>query len=161
MGLLGKNPSVFFMNTRCCREIKSQQKKSKRNNVANRYWQERYWRSWHRDKKIIKEVTVTPVLFFFSSERGNYANPLCKITVVTAESFAVPVLDFFLTPLHGLMSQHVMRDTALEFGLPSGTGKLIPLLLDAGTSSCTRLPPPTDGIFPHLAHSHTCFTAQV
>ena len=24
MGLLGKNPSVFFMNTRCCREIKSQ-----------------------------------------------------------------------------------------------------------------------------------------
>ena len=42
----------------------------------------------------------------------------------------------------------VMRDTALEFGPPSGTGKLIPLLLDAGTSSCTRLPPPTDGIFP-------------
>ena len=33
-----------------------------------------------------------------------------------------------------LKSQHVMRDTALEFGLPSGTGKLIPLLLDAGTS---------------------------
>ena len=60
-----------------------------------------------------------------------------------------------------LKSQHVMRDTALEFGPPSGTGKLIPLLLDAGTSSCTRLPPPTDGIFPHLAHSHTCFTAQV
>ena len=47
-----------------------------------------------------------------------------------------------------LKSQHVMRDTALEFGLPSGTGKLIQLLLDAGTSSCTRLPPPTDGIFP-------------
>ena len=60
-----------------------------------------------------------------------------------------------------LKSQHVMRDTALEFGPPSGTGKLIPLLLDAGTSRCTRLPPPTDGIFPHLAHSHTCFTAQV
>ena len=60
-----------------------------------------------------------------------------------------------------LKSQHVMRDTALELGPPSGTGKLIPLLLDAGTSSCTRLPPPTDGIFPHLAHSHTCFTAQV
>ena len=60
-----------------------------------------------------------------------------------------------------LKSQHVMRDTALEFGPPSGTGKLIPLLLDAGTSSCTRLPPPTDGIFPHLAHSHTCVTAQV
>ena len=60
-----------------------------------------------------------------------------------------------------LKSQHVMRDTALEFGPPSGTGKLIPLLLDAGTSSCTRLPLPTDGIFPHLAHSHTCFTAQV
>ena len=58
-------------------------------------------------------------------------------------------------------SQHVMRDTALEFGLPSGTGKLIPLLLDAGTSSCTRLPPPTDGIFPHLTDSHTCVTAQV
>ena len=72
-----------------------------------------------------------------------------------------PVLDVSLTPLHGLKSQHVMRDTALEFGPPSGTGKLIPLLLDAGTSSCTRLPPPTDGIFPHLAHSHTCVTAQV
>ena len=56
-----------------------------------------------------------------------------------------------------LKSQHVMRDTALEFGPPSGTGKLIPLLLDAGTSSCTRLPPPTDGIFPHLTHGHTCF----
>ena len=60
-----------------------------------------------------------------------------------------------------LRSQHVMRDTALEFGPPSGTGKLIPLLLDAGTSRCTRLPPPTDGIFPHLAHGHTSFTAQV
>ena len=56
---------------------------------------------------------------------------------------------------------YTARDTALEFGPPSGTGKLIPLLLDAGTSSCTRLPPPTDGIFPHLAHSHTCVTAQV
>ena len=94
-------------------------------------------------------------------EQGSYANPLCQITAVTAESFAAPVLDVFLTPLHGLKSQHVMRDTALEFGPPSGTGKLIPLLLDAGTSSCTRLPPPTDGIFPHLAHSHTCVTAQV
>ena len=52
-------------------------------------------------------------------------------------------------------------DTALEFGPPSGTGKLIPLLRDAGTSSCNRLPQPTDGIFPHLAHSHTCVTAQV
>ena len=52
-------------------------------------------------------------------------------------------------------------DTALEFGPPSGTGKLIPLLLNAGTSSCTRLPLPTDGIFPHLAHSHTYVTAQV
>ena len=60
-----------------------------------------------------------------------------------------------------LKSQHVMRDTALELGPPSGTGKLIPLLLDAGTSRCTRLPPPTDGIFPHLTHSHTSFTAQV
>ena len=98
-----------------------------------------------------------------SSEQGSYANPLCQITAVTAESFVVPVLDVFLTPLHGLLmkSQPVMRDTALEFGPPSGTGKLIPLLLDAGTSSCTRLPPPTDGIFPHLAHSHTSFTAQV
>ena len=95
------------------------------------------------------------------SERGSYANPLCQITAVTAESFAVPVLDVFLTPLHGLKSQHVMRDTALEFGPLSGTGKLIPLLLDAGTSRCTRLPSPTDGIFPHLAHSHTCVTAQV
>ena len=60
-----------------------------------------------------------------------------------------------------LKSQHVMRDMALEFGPPSGNGKLIPLLLDAGTSRCTRLPPPTDGIFPHLTHGHTSFTAQV
>ena len=60
-----------------------------------------------------------------------------------------------------LKSQHVMRDTALELGPPSGTGKLIPLLLDAGTSRCTRLPPPTDGIFQHLTHGHTSFTAQV
>ena len=57
-----------------------------------------------------------------------------------------------------LKSQHVMRDTALELGPPSGTGKLIPLLLDAGTSRCTRLPPPADGIFPHLTHGHTSFT---
>ena len=35
---------------------------------------------------------------------------------------------------------YVVRDMALELGPPSGTGKLIPLLLDAGTSSCTRLP---------------------
>ena len=70
------------------------------------------------------------------------------ITAVTAESFTALVLDVFLTPLHGLKNQHVMRDTALDFGPPSGTGKLIPLLLDAGTSRCTRLPPPTDGIFP-------------
>ena len=83
------------------------------------------------------------------------------VTAVTVVSFAAPVLDVFLTPLHGLKSQHVMWDTALEFGPPSGTGKLIPLLLDAGTSSCTRLPPPTDGIFPHLTHGHTSFTAQV
>ena len=99
------------------------------------------------------------------SQYGLRTRKLCQspmpITAVTAESFAAPVLDVFLTPLHGLKSQHVMRDTALEFGPPSGTGKLIPLLLDAGTSSCTRLPPPTDGIFPHLAHSHTCVTAQV
>ena len=46
----------------------------------------------------------------------------------------VPVLDVFLTPLNGLKSQHVMRDTALEFGPPSGNGKLIPLLLDASPS---------------------------
>ena len=30
---------------------------------------------------------------------------------------------------------YTVRDTALELGLPSGTGKLIQLLLDAGTSS--------------------------
>ena len=70
-----------------------------------------------------------------------------QVTAITVESFAVPVLDVFLIHLQGLKSQHVMQDTALEFCLPSGTGKLIPLLLDAGTSSCTRLPPPTDGIF--------------
>ena len=42
---------------------------------------------------------------------------------------------------------------ALEFGPPSGTGKLIPLLLDAGTSSCTRLPRQQMGF------SHTSYTA--
>ena len=47
-----------------------------------------------------------------------------------------------------LKSQHVMRDSALELGPPSGTGKLIPLLLDAGTSRCTRSPLQADGIFP-------------
>ena len=92
---------------------------------------------------------------------GLRTRKLCQVTATTAESFAAPVLDVFLTPLHGLKSQHVMRDTAMEFGPPSGTGKLIPVLLDMGTSSCTRLPLPTDGIFPHLAHSHTCVTAQV
>ena len=79
---------------------------------------------------------------------GLRTRKLCQfpmpITAVTAESFTAPVLDVYLTPLHGLKSQHVMQDTALEFGPSSGTGKLIPLLLDAGTSSCTRLPPPTD-----------------
>ena len=95
------------------------------------------------------------------SEQGSYANLLCQVTAVTAESFLAPVLDVFLTPLHGLKSQHVMQDKVLEFGPPSGTGKLIPLLLDAGTSRCTRIPPPTDGIYPHLAHSLTCVTAQV
>ena len=35
------------------------------------------------------------------SEKGSYANILCQITAVTAESFAAPVLDVFLTPLHG------------------------------------------------------------
>ena len=35
------------------------------------------------------------------SERGSYANPLCLTTAVTAGSFAAPVLDVFLTPLHG------------------------------------------------------------
>ena len=93
------------------------------------------------------------------SKQGSYANLLCQITAVTAELFAAPVLDVFLTPLHGLKSQHVMRDTALEFGPPSGTGKLIPLLLDTGTSSCTRLPPTTDGILPHLAHM--CYSTGV
>ena len=74
-------------------------------------------------------------------------------TAVTAESFAAPVLDVFLTPCHGLKSQHVMGDSALEFGPPSGTGKLIPLLLDMGTSRCTRSPQKADGIFPHLTHA--------
>ena len=95
------------------------------------------------------------------SKQGSYANPQCQITAVTAESFAVPVLEVFLTALHGLKSQHVMWDMALEFGLLSGTGKLIPILLDAGTSSCTRLPPPTDGIFPYLAQTQTCVVAQM
>ena len=95
------------------------------------------------------------------SEQGSYANPLCQVTAVTAESFGAPVLDVSLIPLHGLKSQHVMRDTALEFGLLSGTGKLIPLLLDACTYRSSRLPPPTDGIFQHLAHDHTSFTTQV
>ena len=87
------------------------------------------------------------------SKRGSHASPLCHITSVTAELFMVPVLDVFLTPLHVLKSQHVMRDTALEFGPPSGTGKLIQLLLDAGTSRCTRLPPPTDEILRTLGLS--------
>ena len=120
------------------------------------------YHTWVRQTCFCLFVTeATRLCVKTGSEQGSYANPLCQITAVTAESFAAPVLDVFLTPLHGLKSQHVMRDTALEFGPPSGTGKLIPLLLDAGTSSCTRLPPPTDGIFPHLAHSHTCVTAQV
>ena len=34
---------------------------------------------------------------------------------------------------------YTVRDMALELGLQSGTGKLIPLLLDAGTSRCTRI----------------------
>ena len=42
---------------------------------------------------------------------------------------------------------YTARDTALEFGPPSGTGKLIPLLLDAGTSRCTRFPPPSSYIW--------------
>ena len=108
---------------------------------------------------FVTEVTHLSVKT--GSERGSYANPLCQITAITAESFAAPVLDVFLTPLYGLKSQHVMRDTALEFGPPSGTGKLIPLLLDAGTYSCTRFPPSTDGIFPHLTHGHASFTVQV
>ena len=45
-----------------------------------------------------------------------------------------------------LKSQHVMRDTALEFGPPSSTGKLIQLLLEAGTSRCPRSPQQADGI---------------
>ena len=51
------------------------------------------------------------------------------------------------------------RDMALELGLPSGTGELIPLLLDSGTSRCTRSPQQADGIFPHLTHGQTSFTA--
>ena len=46
---------------------------------------------------------------------------------------------------------------ALEFGLPSGTGKLIPLLLDVGTSSCTSCPQKVDCIFPHLTQGHKSF----
>ena len=34
---------------------------------------------------------------------------------------------------------YVVGDMALEFGPPSGTGKLIPLLLDTSTSSCRAL----------------------
>ena len=36
---------------------------------------------------------------------------------------------------------YTAQDTALELGAPSGTGKLILLLLDGGTSRCTRFPP--------------------
>ena len=54
---------------------------------------------------------------------------------------------------------YTARDTVLELGPPSGTGKLIPLLLDAGTSRCTRIPQQADGVFPHLTHGHTSFTA--
>merc|ERR1712050_664096 len=57
-------------------------------------------------------------------------------------------------PLHGMKSQHVMRDTALEFGPPSGTGKLIPLLLDAGTSTpANRWDFPTPCTQPHMCYS--------
>ena len=60
-----------------------------------------------------------------------------------------------------LKSQHVMRDTALELGPPSSTGKLIPLRLVKDTSRCTRSPCKQMEFFPQLAHGHTNFTAQV
>ena len=56
---------------------------------------------------------------------------------------------------------YVVWDMALELGLPSGTGKLIQLLLDTGTSNCTRFPLPTDGIFPHLTHDNTGVTNEL
>ena len=83
------------------------------------------------------------------SEQGSYANPLYQITAVTAESFGVPVVGY------------TARDMELELGLPSGAGKLILLLLNVGTSKCTRTPTQADGSFPYLTHGHTSFTAQV
>ena len=37
------------------------------------------------------------------------------------------------------------------------TRKQIPLLLNVGTSRCTRTPTQADGICTHLSHGHTCF----
>ena len=48
---------------------------------------------------------------------------------------------------------YVVWDTVLKLGPPSSTGKLIPLLLNTGTSRCTRSPRQADGIFPHLKPS--------
>ena len=87
---------------------------------------------------------------------------ICQITVVTVEFQAASPRCFPYTTACQLTQPvvgYTARDTALEFGPPSGTGKLIPLLLDAGTSRCTRSPQQADGIFPHLTHGHTSFTA--
>ena len=53
---------------------------------------------------------------------------------------------------------YTARDTALELGPPSGTRKLIPLLLDAGTSRCTRSFQQADGITLRLivVQCHVC-----
>ena len=53
---------------------------------------------------------------------------------------------------------YTARDMALEFGPPSGTGKLIPLLLDAGTSSCTSCLPASRWNFPTATQvlQHRC-----
>ena len=56
---------------------------------------------------------------------------------------------------------YTVQDKVLELGLPSGTGKLIPLLLDVGTSKCTKSLQQVDGIFPHLTNGKTSFTAIV
>ena len=120
-------------------------------------------------------VLWVDLLFFFlvfnrghcevltSAQCWSYVNPLYQVTAVTAESFMVtsPICFPYTITWLLLKSQHVMRDSALELGPPSSTGKLIPLLHDACPSRCTRLPSPTDGIFPHLIHGHTSFTARM
>ena len=56
---------------------------------------------------------------------------------------------------------YTAQDTALEFGPPSSTGKLIPLLLEGALLAALVVPQQADGIFPHLTHGHTCFTARI